>query len=67
MGTWVHGFGFDEMPEEQVKAARSDMKVLMFPGTRFLHKEPSARISPWIDLPEISRPASAGIWRAERS
>ena len=63
MGTWVHGFGFDKMPEEQVKAARSDMKVLMFPGTRLLHKEPSARIPPWINLPEISRTASARICR----
>lgn len=42
ISTWVDGFGFVEMPDEQVKADRSDMKVLMFPGARLLHKIPIA-------------------------
>ena len=50
VSTWVDGFGFAEMPDEQVKADRSDMKVLMFPGARLLHKKPIACGSRWVSL-----------------
>lgn len=32
IGTWMHGFGFVAMPEEQQRAARSELRILVFPG-----------------------------------
>ncbi len=32
VGTWMHGFGFVAMPEEQQRAARAELRILVFPG-----------------------------------
>ena len=32
ISTWMHGFGFVAMPEEQQRAARSELRILVFPG-----------------------------------
>ena len=36
IGTWMHGFGFVAMPEEQQRAARSELRILVFPGAGLL-------------------------------
>ena len=36
IGTWMHGFGFVAMPEEQQRAARSELRILVFPGAGML-------------------------------
>ncbi|CAK0734199.1 hypothetical protein CVIRNUC_000397 [Coccomyxa viridis] len=36
--TWTEGFGFQHMSEERLAATRSELHVLIFPGTELLHK-----------------------------
>ncbi len=38
VGTWMHGFGFTHMPAEQLRAARAELRLLLFPGTEVLVK-----------------------------
>ena len=50
LGTWIHGFRFELMSDEELKQARTDLKVLVFPGTRMLKKavEDDPLETPWI-------------------
>eukprot|EP00976_Prorocentrum_cordatum_P030933 629685-Prorocentrum_minimum.AAC.1 len=36
--TWIHGFHFNPMPEEETRVARSELRILLFPDARVLHK-----------------------------
>lgn len=36
--TWTQGFHFAPMPEEQLQAARTELRILLFPDARILHK-----------------------------
>ena len=38
VGTWMRGFGFQAMPEEQLSAMRCELRLLLFPGTHMLFK-----------------------------
>ncbi|BDA40764.1 probable chromodomain-helicase-DNA-binding protein 4 at N-terminal half [Coccomyxa sp. Obi] len=48
--TWIHGFGFTMMTPEQLAATRSELRVLIFPGTELLYK--SLNGQPLPDPPE---------------
>jgi len=50
LGTWIHGFRFELMSDEELKQARTDLKVLVFPGTKMLKKavEDDPLETPWI-------------------
>lgn len=37
---WTSSFGFTPMPEEQLRAARAELRILVFPGARMLCKVP---------------------------
>eukprot|EP00793_Prasinoderma_coloniale_P003339 PRCOL_00005974-RA len=39
VGTWVHGFGFSEMSLEERKFARSELRMMHFPGSTLLAKD----------------------------
>jgi hypothetical protein len=32
--TWIHGFAFKPMPEEETRVARADLRILLFPDAR---------------------------------
>ena len=38
VGTWMHGFGFEAMPEEHQSVARAGLRLTNFPGTTLLCK-----------------------------
>ena len=38
VGTWMHGFSFSAMPEEQLTMARNSLRILIFPGSTVLSK-----------------------------
>lgn len=46
VGTWMHGFAFDAMPEEQLAAARKELRIIIFPGSTILSKRLSATAPP---------------------
>ncbi|CAL8466932.1 g6468 [Coccomyxa elongata] len=54
--TWIHGFGFTMMTPEQLAATRSELRVLIFPGTELLYK--SLNGQPLPDPPERTARAS---------
>ena len=37
--TWIHGFGLQPMPDEDLDAACKDLRMLIFPGTQVLQKQ----------------------------
>lgn len=39
VAAWKHGFGFHDMPVEQVKLAKQQLHLLVFPGTEMLWKD----------------------------
>jgi hypothetical protein len=38
VGTWMHGFAFDAMPEEQLAAVKKELRIIIFPGSTILSK-----------------------------
>ena len=38
VGTWMHGFAFDAMPEEQLAAVKKELRIIIFPGSTILGK-----------------------------
>lgn len=38
VGTWMHGFGFEEMAAAQLQVVRAELRLLFFPGTTVLCK-----------------------------
>ena len=37
--TWIHGFGLQPMPDDDLDAACKDLRLLIFPGTQVLQKQ----------------------------
>jgi N-acetylglutamate synthase-like GNAT family acetyltransferase len=37
--TWKNGFAFRDMPEEEVRLAKQQLRILIFPGTEVLYKQ----------------------------
>ena len=48
VSTWTHGFGFKEMPQDQRRWARAELRMLHFPGSTLLQKpvRPVAPVAP---------------------
>ncbi|KAK9810346.1 hypothetical protein WJX72_009121 [[Myrmecia] bisecta] len=67
VGTWMHGFGFAHMPAEQLRAARSELRLLIFPGTEVLCKplvKPAEALPPAQLLPSPAPPAAEAAQKA---
>jgi GNAT superfamily N-acetyltransferase len=58
VGTWMHGFGFTHMAPLALRAARSELRILVFPGTQVLAKPVRAARGPPLLVPPP--PAAAG-------
>ena len=57
--TWIHGFGLQPMPDEDLDAACKDLRMLIFPGTQVLQK----RLLP--PLPPREGPLMTPPWAEE--
>ncbi|KAK9814033.1 hypothetical protein WJX73_009674 [Symbiochloris irregularis] len=53
--TWIHGFGFNFMDFDHEGATRRDLRILVFPGTRLLHRATGVVAEGEEKLPTIKR------------
>ena len=64
----MHGFGFTHMPAPVLRAARAELRILVFPGTEILAKPVRKSVGPpFLVPPPPGRGAGAALTAAERA